>query len=438
MLRLWRAAKRDDLARMKLRSIFLTSVSLGSLALGCENPNPTPTDAAVPPSDAVQSDAGPPVDAFSTTDAARPACEGEATDFPGATDYACPTVRAALTAMPNAFPYVLEPPGASARAVAFEQMRTNGFFDYASDPEPADFTTTQDLYLGGGEGIASRTERRFDPHFPLPSTAPADMLRICQDETIWRANPQFCIGPSTLNPIILQALQQGQLGDTSEPQRFRAARIEAAILWFLHVSAYKEATTCITVFPGGDGGTDDCDSAWGYYTGGADRTTGIGYASLVHELEPATHDAIWEGLLAIRCWREMDPSDPAMVDWSDISTPQLAFFERAHAQEDRALDRGMVVVLMDRLHRLHTTSGMEQAANLEFLRTILGPHEAITLTDTMGMSTTYPAGPSLFDRTLRAVSATDADFVATEIAKPVADIDVDAIIARLDAAFPCP
>lgn len=426
---------------MKTVSRALLALSaIGTLTVGCENGNPTPTDAFVVQNDAFSTDDGfsPPIDAFSATDAPRPECTGEPTDFPGSTDYACPTVRTALGSMPNAFPYVLEPPGASARAVAFEQMRTNGFFDYSRDPVPADFTTTQDLFIGGGEGLASRVERRFDPHFALPSMRPGAMLRICQDETIWRANPQFCIGPSTLNPIVLQALQAGQTGDPSEPQRFRAARIEAAILWFLHVSAYKEALTCISVFPGGDGGTDDCDAAWGYYTGGADRDGGIGYASLVRALEPDTHDAIWDGLLAIRCWREMDPSDPAMVDPFDISTPQLSFFERAHAQEDRALDRGIVVVLLDRLRRLRSTTGMEQAANLEFLRTILAPHDAITLTDAMGMSTTYPAGPSLFDRTIRAVSATDADFIAAEIAQPVADVDVDGIIARLDAAFPCP
>lgn len=419
---------------------IFASLTLVSLA-ACETPAPAPTDAAVadaPAADAPREDApAPPVDAAGA-DAAMRTCSTMATDFPASADYACPTVRAALTSMPDAFPYVLEPPGAAARGAAFEQMRTNGFFDYSRDPAPGDFTTTQDLFIGGGEGLASRMERRFDPHFPMPATMPAGMLRICQDETIWRASPEFCIGPSTLNPIVLQALALGQTGDASEPQRFRAARIEAAILWFLHVSAYKEALTCISVFPGGDGGTDDCDSAWGYYTGGADRTSGIGYAALVHALEPATHDAIWDGLLGIRCWREMDPSDPAVVDPFDISTPQLAFFERAHAQEDRALDRGMVVVLMDRLRRFRATSGTEQAAHLVFLRTILAPHDALTLTDAMGTSVTYPAGPSLFDRTIRQRSAVDADFLASEIAKPATDIDVDAILARLDAAIPCP
>lgn len=421
---------------------FLVAVSIGTAvaAIGCENPNPTPTDAAVVQNDAFSND-----DAFSPEtpdantpiDAAMASCMGPATDFPGASDYACPTVRAALTAMPDAFPYVLEPPSAAARGAAFHQMRTNGFFDYSRDPAPADFVTTQDLYIGGGEGLASRCERRFDPHFPMPSSMPGEMLRICQDETIWRANPQFCIGPSSLNPVIIDNIARGQMNDASEPLRNRAARIEASLLWFLHVSAYKEALTCISVFPGGDGGTDDCDSAWGYYTGGADRTSGIGYAALVHELEPSTHDAIWNGLLGIRCWREMDPSDPAMVDPYAIDTPQLAFFERAHAQEDRALDRGIAVVLMDRLRTLQSTTGLEQQAHLVFLRTILAPHEALTITDAMGMTTTYPAGPSLYDRTIRAVSATDADFIAAEIAKPVDMIDIDGIIARIDAAFPC-
>jgi hypothetical protein len=56
----------------------------------------------------------------------------------------------------------------------------------------------------------------------------------------------------------------------------------------------------------------------------------------------------------------------------------------------------------------------------------------------MGTSVTYPARQSLYDRTLREVSAADADFVLAQIALEPAAMDVDGIVARLGAAFPCP
>jgi hypothetical protein len=431
------------------------SLLFAAALAGCESPTPVPTDAAVGTDaamandapttgdDAFSADAFSPIDAFAAddainaTDAAMPACMPMATDFPGAADYTCTTVRSALASMPDAFPYVVSFPGTTARSMAFQTMRDNGYFDYSRDPAAMDFVTMQDLYLGGGSGLASRVDRRFDPHYPTPD-ATGVMTRICQTETLWRANPEFCIGPSTLSPIILDNLARGQRADASEPLRNRAARIEAAITWFLHVSTYKEALTCAVTYPGGDGSIDNCDSSWAYYAGGADRPMGIGYSEMVRPLEPETHEAIWDALLAVRCWREMDPSDPDLQDPNMLALPQQAFFDRAHAQLDRALDRGMVVVLMDRLRTVQTTTGAERDAHLVFLRTILAPHAEITLTDAMGMSTTYPAGPSLFDHTIREVDATAADFIRDEIAQAPDDIDIDGIISRLDAAFPCP
>jgi hypothetical protein len=52
----------------------------------------------------------------------------------------------------------------------------------------------------------------------------------------------------------------------------------------------------------------DCDSSWGYYTVGVERDAPAQqtFARYVRALEPATHQRVWDGLLAVHCWRELD------------------------------------------------------------------------------------------------------------------------------------
>lgn len=438
-----------------------SALLLSALAAGCETPPPVLTDAAradggpvadaftVPdafvapdsavdaftpdagPSDAGPSDAGP-------SDAGPRMCMAPATNFPASTDYTCPMVRAALASMPDEFPVVVGATSTIARTAAFEQMRTDGLFDVTRDPDAAAFTAARTLFDGGGSGLASRFGRRFDPHYPTPVVSDS-AVRICQTESIWRANPEFCSGPATLAPIALQAFAQGITGDAAEPSRNYAARIEAMNIWFSHVSTYKEAKTCAITFAGNDGGRDNCDSAWAYYGGDSDRTMAVGYGGNVLRLEPATYQRTFDGLLAIRCWRELDTSDVSM---QNPYTPMLsapAIFERAHAQLDAGLDRSVVVVVMDRLRAFEATSGLEQGAHLAFLRALLAPIAARTLTDAgTGVMTTYPARVSLMDRMIRARSAADADFIRDEIQRPAAEMDGLEIARRLDAQIPCP
>jgi hypothetical protein len=392
-------------------------------------------DAGTPDAFVFVGDAG--TDAFVAPDASAPACMPLATDYPGSMDYDCPAVEGAVT-----YPRIGASIGTIARLEQYEAMAAL-LFTPTADPAPVAFAEARTQFATP-EGIGSRVGRRFDLHFPVPAAGGSG--RICQNEDAWRANPLFCVGPATLNPIVLDMLQRGGTGDAREPSRLYGARIEAALLWFLHVSVYKEMATCALLYPGNDGKREDCDSGWAYYTGGRERDARladeVGLAAEIRSVSDAAHARILDGIFAVRCWRDMDtsgtPPDPLPAyDMPDLLADR-ALFERAHAQVDAAMTHGFARLLVARLERLRETTGDEQRYHLAFLRTLLAPVEARTLTDAMGGSISYPAREPLFDRTLRAVSAADADFVRDEIQRDVASMDVDGIIRRLDAAFPCP
>jgi soluble lytic murein transglycosylase-like protein len=93
---------------------------------------------------------------------------------------------------------------------------------------------------------------------------------------------------------------------------------------------------------------------------------------------------------------------------------------------------------MDRLRAFEASTGLEQGAHLAFLRTLLAPIAARTLTDGSGAMTMYPARVSLMDRMIRARSAADADFIRDEIQRAAADINGGEIARRLDLLVPCP
>jgi len=287
------------------------------------------------------------------------------------------------------------------------------------DPTPDAFLMARMVYQEMN-GLDSRVQRRADEHFEAPMDPSCTSPNPCQCTATAAANPMYCVGPAVLGPIILSNLNRGIMGDATEPARVYAARVEAALLWFLYLSPYKESLSCTTT-------ARDCDSAWAYYTGGADRDGGYGLAREVRTLDRETHDRIWDGLLAVRCWRDLDPAPIATM---------TALRDRARRQMDRALERGMVQVVVDRLRRWARSSGPDRAAHLAFLRTLLSPIPETTITDAMGMRYTVPARPSLMDRTISARSEEDARYIASEIMQP--DPDASGIIARLEALFPCP
>lgn len=335
---------------------------------------------------------------------------------------------ACVTDTATTYPRISTSIGSIARVQAFDTMFSPSYggnpgllYGADRDPTASQFTMARMAYQTD-DGLESRIGRRPDTHYPEP-TRPG----TCTDEYICRcldvaaANPDYCAGPALLRPVVQENLNRGITGDTAEPARLYAARAEAALAWTLYLSSYKESLSC-------DEDTADCDSAWAYYTGGEERASGLGLARLVRGLDPATHDRVWDGLLAVRCWRDIDTAvPPTMTNLRD----------RARIQQDRALIRGMIDIIEDRLHSFSTTTGDTQRAHLAWLRVLLAPIAAHQITDGMGNMFNVAAHPSLFDRTLRSLSASAADYVAAEIVRDAAMIDADEIAARLDATYPC-
>lgn len=432
---------------------------------GCESAPPGATDAFVEPDAFVPVDAseardagleaGPP-DAGASDDAMAPdamspdagprVCEPLPTDYtPRIASSSSDTWPACIS--DDGVYHVIDPAGLStpARVAAYESMfAEGGTLDYVGRaPSSGDFTMARTAYAQPN-GLGSRVNRRTDEHYPPvmgTCTMGTTMLSGCQCPDVAAANPEYCVGPGTLLPIIQGSFRDGQLG-RGDPPQVLAARIDAALQWFLYVSVYKESLTCSA------GATaKDCDSAWAYYTGldatgASDRAGGIGLARLVRQLEVETHERVWDGLLAVRCWRDLDRGTPVGgAMFGDATMPELR--DRARAQTDRALLRGMAAIAIDRLRAFERASGTERAAHLAFLQTWLRPIAATTLevidegTGMVTMSYPVPARPSLFDRALREADAAAADFVASQMAMAEPS-DVAGIAAALDAAFPCP
>lgn len=418
-------------------SIAALLVALG--ALGCVTPASAPdagsardaqldavaTDA--PPEDAPSTDA--PVDAFQGDGELPPPCVTLADDYtPRISASSTDTWPECVTDTAATYPAFDPSISTSARVAAFDDMFAADFggspgelYGPDRDPTSAEFVMARMIYQTDN-GLESRIARRPDSHVAEP-TRPASCTDsyLCRCLDVAAASPAHCAGPALIQPIVLTALNQGLTGDTSEPSRVYAARAEAALTWGLYLSSYKESLSCAE-------NTNDCDSAWSYYTGGRERDDGLGLARMVRAIEPETHERIWDGLLAVRCWRDLDPTIPPTR--TDLQM-------RARAQQDRALLRGMVAILVDRLHAMESSSGDTQLAHLAFLRTLLAPIPEHTITDGTNVYT-VAAQPSFFDRPLRAVDPAGADLVSAEIAEDPATMDVAEIVARLEAAYPCP
>lgn len=277
------------------------------------------------------------------------------------------------------------------RVAAFEEMATL-LFDPTSDPTSDDFLAARLVYQED-EGLDSRVVRRFDPHYEVPDGTD------CTAEGVPAMFPDYCVGPAQIQPIVLASLNAGIAGEGNA--REHAARIEAALLWFLRVSAYKESVACATV-------PKDCDSAWAYYTGGELARGGLGLGADIASLDPAAHDRAWDGVLAMRCWRDIDPGDvPADVLRRDL----------ARAQYDRAVIDGVAALVRARLAQLCVATGDELAHHWAYVQ-ILG---GVLDLEATSRDATHAA-------TLR-----DAIGQATP-----ADVDVAAAMTAIDALFTCP
>lgn len=308
---------------------------------GTDTPSDTETDTSVDTSPDVVPD---------TTDVAPDTtpveCEPLASDYsPGADDE-----WDACISDDNTYHQIQESISSIGRVGGFEDIADLLWRNDAMASE--DFIDARDVYATG-EGLDSRVQRREDEHYPpVTDSETGDTLR-CRDEGVPAMDPDRCVGPAQILPILNDAFQEGILGNDLE---VNAARVEAALLWFFYVSSHKEATTCTVA-------AKDCDSSYAYYTGGQDRDGGFGLAGYVRDLAPETHDRIWDGILAVRCWRDLDPAEEA----TDLDTR-----DRAIAQLDRALLHGVATVVLDRLASWEAAEGVEKDADAAFLA-ILGP-----------------------------------------------------------------
>ncbi|MFW5739533.1 MAG: hypothetical protein ACOC1F_04125 [Myxococcota bacterium] len=274
-----------------------------------------------------------------------------------------------------------------ARVAGFEEIADQLAFDGSRVPTSEDFIEARLVYLQE-EGLESRVVRREDEHY---AAAPESCRDLTESEQMQYADR--CVGSAKIRPILNEAFQQGSEGT----DRVRnAARIEAALLWFLYVSTYKEATTCAEV-------PKDCDSSYAYYTGGEGRSGGLGLSRYVKERSPQAHDRVWDGILATRCWRDLDnPTGPAQ---------DLAMQQRALDQLDRALLRGMALIVRQRLQNLDCAAAWESVK-------ILGP---------------------VLDREADARDPSAAAVLRAEVAKDdPASVDVVSATDAIDTLFPCP
>lgn len=273
------------------------------------------------------------------------------------------------------------------RVEAFERIASILRFGRDTAPTPADFVEARAIY-SADEGIGSRVVRREDEHYPPAAKACRDMT---PDEIV--AHADRCVGPAKILPILTRAFADGANG--VDPLG-NAARIEASLLWFFYLSTHKEATTCASK-------SADCDSMWAKYSGGEPRTSAKGLSRYVRARSPMAHDRAYDGLLAVRCWRDLDnPSGVA----ADLDTR-----DRARAQLDRALLRGLAVIVRQR--------ALERACG--------GAWEGVRV---LG---------AVLDREATARDPENAAVLRAELAKTSPnDVDEAKLLAALDALFPCP
>ncbi len=274
-----------------------------------------------------------------------------------------------------------------ARIGAFERIADLLAFDGSRVPGAQDFLDARLAYVED-QGLESRISRREDEHYPA---APAACRDLTPNEQAQYADR--CVGPVKIVPMLNEAFQQGAAGVDPVLQ---AARVEAAMLWFLYVSVHKESVTCKEKVA-------DCDSGFAYYTGGEDRNGGLGLSRYVKARSPQAHDRIWDGILAVRCWRDLDNPTGAAAN--------TAMHEQALAQLDRALLRGVALIVRQRLDRISCPAAWETVR-------ILGP---------------------VLDRAATVLDAASAQVLREQVGKASADqVDVDAAQKALDAIFPCP
>lgn len=276
--------------------------------------------------------------------------------------------------------------GSDKRIVAFEDIGKLLGFGTISEPDPQAFIDAKLAYLQT-EGIESRVARREDWHYEAGPVA-CNMMTPAEQAMF----KDRCVGPQKLQPVINKAFEEGAQGiDPTE----NALRLEAALLWFLYISTFAEANSCFEDL-------GDCDSASGYYSGSRTREDSHGLATYVKARSPQAHERVWDGLLALQCWRDIDAAIPPA---------NVPLQTQAKTQLDTALLRGMALIVRQKVENIDCP---EAAIGARFLGELL-------------------------DRASRERDAAKADVIKGELAKADATtIDKKAVTDAIDALFPCP
>jgi hypothetical protein len=273
------------------------------------------------------------------------------------------------------------------RVGAFEQIAKLLSFGGATAPSAQAFLDARLAYQTD-QGLESRVSRREDEHY---SAAPDACNKLTAAQLA--QYPDRCAGPAKIQPMLNAAFQQGISG--VDPVK-NAARVEAGLLWFLYLSVYKESKSCAST-------VGDCDSSWAYYSGGEPRSGGLGLSRYVRARSPQAHDRVWDGLLAVRCWRDLDNPTGAAQN--------TAMRDQALAQLDRALLRGVALVVRQRAQKLPCEAAWE---SVRILGEVLGREAA-------------------------ARDPSSAQVLSAELSKAsVAEVKASAIVGAIDASFACP
>lgn len=319
-------------------------------------------------------------------------CQPQATDYqPGKSVAAWPAC------VSDGNTYVPVNPNIStvARITAFEEI-ARLLWECDKVPSPQDFADAK-VQLSIANGLQSRIDRREDEHYPLFVNGMGQTL--CTDPVQSMTQPERCVGPLKMVPILNAAVAAGAAGQ--EP-RLNAARIEGVLLWFLYTSVYKEAVTC------GRDKLDDCDSSWAYFTGGAARgSAGSGFMRYSKVADAKATERVYDASLAVRCWRDVDRMLPP---------GNTSLQSQAYSQLDRALDRALAVVVMDRLGYMKRDTGERKAADWAFISLTAGA----------------------LDRAARIKDAAAATTLRAEAQKTdPATVQIDVMQAALQQLFPC-
>lgn len=320
---------------------------------------------------------------------------------PGTNDYRPRVNMSAMDTWPmcvadsGTWPFVEgSAPAAASRTQAFETM-AGRLWNNANALTTDDFLNARNDY-SVMEGIGSRVARRQDVHYPELS-GPDKFA--CSDLTVAMMNPDRCYGPGRLKPIIDDAFQQGLAGTKA---RVQAARLEAALLWFFYLSQLSE------IWTSSFDDIADTDATFGYFNGAQPRANPLGLGKVIKSIGQETYDRGFDGVAAVRCWRDIDKALPAT---------NMTLYQQAAAQNDKAMTRGMALILRDRFGQLSCSSGDQKEANFTFVKLMGG----------------------FLDRAARAADATKADQLKAQWnAQDASGVNVATAQQLLDQLFPCP